>query len=41
MAVMPVPKLGTAVAGAVLLKRIYQKKVSNLDNHILPEPVQA
>jgi len=36
-----IAELGTTVAGAVLLKRIYQKKVSNLDNHILPEPVQA
>lgn len=36
-----IAELGTAVAGAVLLKRIYQKKVSNLDNKMLPEPVQA
>ncbi|MBR1554840.1 MAG: MATE family efflux transporter, partial [Oscillospiraceae bacterium] len=36
-----IAELGTAIVGAVLLKKIYQKKVSNLDNHILPEPVQA
>lgn len=37
----PITEFLTAIIGAILLKRIYKNKISDLNNHILPEPVQA
>ncbi|MBR1529133.1 MAG: MATE family efflux transporter [Oscillospiraceae bacterium] len=37
----PIAELLTAIVGAILLKRIYKNKISDLNNHIFPEPVQA